>query len=103
MVSYLHVQLVPFYSVASNLLVEFAKDRQPGDVFEKYEDCPADWLEDHFSLKNKQLYFNNLPPCSPYEIYRLGDKYRIEDLKKLSLDFIANSLTTSNVSSHSSE
>ncbi|GAA5946391.1 hypothetical protein JCM3765_000224 [Sporobolomyces pararoseus] len=97
MISYLHVQLVPFYSITSNFLLELAKDRQPGDDFEKYEHCPADWLENHFSSKKKQHYSNNLHPCSPYEMYRLADKYKIEHLKKLSLDYIVRSLTIANV------
>ncbi|GAA5963185.1 hypothetical protein JCM3765_003640 [Sporobolomyces pararoseus] len=96
MIAYLHNSYAPFYSVASNYLVELFKDRKPGDNFDKYSDSPTQWLQDQ--LRNGPYSLDSrIEPCSPYEMYRLADKYGIEDLKTFTLNFICRSLTHENV------
>jgi len=95
MIAYLHVQIVSFYSITSNFLVECDKQN---NEFKKYEHHLELWLEDQFNARN-QITVDGVGPCSPYEMYRLAGKYELEDLKKLSLDYIVRSLNPENVSS----
>ncbi|GAA5988520.1 hypothetical protein JCM5350_005375 [Sporobolomyces pararoseus] len=96
MIYFLHTSHAPFYSITSNYLVESFKDREPNDSFEKYSDSPSEWIKDKLS-KGPHSLDERVVACSPYEMYRLANRYGIEELKSFVLNFISESLNHENV------
>ncbi|GAA5963184.1 hypothetical protein JCM3765_003639 [Sporobolomyces pararoseus] len=90
MISHLHTPVVPFLPVTSNYLVEHFNN-------ELDYSCPLDWLQEQFEELDSSFDWSGVEPCSAAAMYRLSDRYDLEDLRELSLGFIIRSLTIENV------
>jgi len=101
MLAYLHTGLVPFSALPSDFLVLHDQAR----AAEGKEGTPetetfhfADWQGEAFDGLAGQRDWEGVSCCTPHSMYRLADRYEMDELREMSLGFILRSLTVENVS-----
>ncbi|BGP15725.1 hypothetical protein JCM10213_007980 [Rhodosporidiobolus nylandii] len=90
LLSFLHSGEVVFLPSTSNFLIAFQDEpRTQPDL--PYSIAERDtWLSANAESKNDTL------PCNPHALYRLADRYLLDDLKKLAKNSIVKGLTVQN-------
>jgi len=60
-----------------------------------------DWLERQHNYLKRARDWEGIQPCTPQSMYRLADRYEMDELREMTLGYIIRSLTVENVSSFS--
>ncbi|GAA5913351.1 uncharacterized protein JCM6883_003048 [Sporobolomyces salmoneus] len=94
LIAYLYSGYPPFFYLSSGILVGFDAESQPNQSFDSQLKLELQ-IEFDVSLGDS-LYYGVLP-CSAHAMYRLADRYGVDELMELSLGFITRSLTVENV------
>jgi len=94
MIAYLHTQVTPFFYLPSDLLVTTKKS---DDISATIDNLLAKGLKRIVAAAKAHPLWYGVTPCSAHAMYRLADRYLLEELKEMSLGFITRSLTPENV------
>ncbi|GAA5825580.1 hypothetical protein JCM11251_000292 [Rhodosporidiobolus azoricus] len=87
---YLYTHRINFLPPTSDyLLADQNEPRKPRDASDATKARDA-WLI-------KKALNQNPPPCNPHAVYRLADRYLLNDLKEIAQGYILRSLTVENV------
>lgn len=95
MIYYLHAGLVPFTQLPSTPLSLLDSDEmdQLG-----LDTLPSTLAQAFFDLED-QRDWGDVKPCLAHSMYRLADRYEMDQLREISKGFILRSLTVDTVSS----
>ncbi|GAA5913334.1 uncharacterized protein JCM6883_003042 [Sporobolomyces salmoneus] len=99
MIAYLHTKYTPLLHLPSDALVEYHQGAGAGARADRRtpESYLALWLVDEFHNSKKHPLYTGVHSCSAHAMYRLADRYELDELKEMSLGFIVRSLTVENV------
>ena len=100
MIAYLHTGLGPFLPLTSDYLVACDQARLE-DAEENQRALRSrvwDWLWEKWGDLDRHRDWEGVQPCTTQSMYRLADRYEMDELRELTLGFIVRSLTAENVS-----
>ncbi|GAA5903730.1 hypothetical protein JCM6882_003398 [Rhodosporidiobolus microsporus] len=89
LLSFLYTSCVTFLPPISDYLVAFQKDAKGSKA--------TYWLEQRDEWLVEKALNKDPPPCNPHAMFRLADRYLLDELKEIAQGFILRSLTVENV------
>ncbi|GAA5825047.1 hypothetical protein JCM5353_001158 [Sporobolomyces roseus] len=99
MIAYLHSRLVPFTPLTSDYLVACHQARLEDSTETRWvlKVSMWDWLERQWNGLERARDWEGVQPCTPQSMYRLADRYEMDELREMTLGYIIRSLTVENV------